>query len=178
MRNRLHHGQPSHYRSLYLATLAALFGSGIVSAADTAPVTAGDSGLMHFPNVRVEHAPQPAASGTAAVREAGLRAYRDRETRQLRAPLPEELARERARARPTISGQQHQDVRDRMIISPDGAIGYKLDQSHEVFTVVRRQPNGQLEEFCVVGPDSAQKLLDARTPAKKSPTPGRYRDER
>jgi hypothetical protein len=165
---------------LYLATIAALFGSGIVGAADTAPVTAGDSGLMHFPNVRVEHTPPPAASGQTAPQAAGLRAYIDPVTRQLRAPLPEELARQRARAGARTSGQQEPNAepRDRTIVSPGGGIGYKLDESHDVFVVVRRRPDGELEEFCVVGPDSTQKLLDDRMPAEKSPRPGRFADER
>ena len=168
---RLDHGTPWSYRPLYIATIAALLGSGIVGAAETAPVTLADeNGLMRFPNVQVINAPQPAATGRAAPQEGGLRAYIDPETRQLRAPLPEELERDRARA-----GHQDRnaDGRGREIVSRSGAIGVKLDESHDVSAVVRRRPDGALEEFCVVGPDSAQKLLDARMPPEKSLTSGR-----
>lgn len=174
MKERLDRGQP-----LYLATLAALLGSGIVSAAETAPVTAGDNGLMHFPNVRVEHAPQPARTGTTATTEAGVRAYIDPATRQLRAPLPEELARERERRRRAglDRAEQNADDHQRTIVTGDG-IGAKLDQSHEVFFVVRRQPSGELEELCIVGEDAARNLVEAQTPPATPLTTRRSRDER
>jgi len=150
---------------LYLAMTVALLGASIAGAADTAPTASSQNGVMTFPNVRVETAPSGATRIPASA-QTGMRAYIDPATGALRPASPEELMLESLQGQfAAYMLQQNPPLTE--FVTQSGAIGLRLDESQMVFSVVQKHPGGAFNEFCVVGPEQATKLLYMKTPANK-----------
>ncbi len=167
MEDRLNVCGARNQSPLYLAMIVALFAASVAGAADTAPTTSNQNGVMTFPNVRVVNAPHLATTAPAAPAQRGLRAYIDPATGALRPASPEELMLE------SLQGQfaaymLQQNAPPTEFVTQSGAIGLMLDESQMVFSVVQKREGGALNEYCVVGPELATKLLNLKAPASKS----------
>jgi hypothetical protein len=161
MRNELKSCGGRHRSPLYLATIVALLGAGAAGAADTTPMVPSKDGLLTLPNVRVVSAPQLA---TTPVAQAGMKAYIDPTTGQLRQPTQEELLAE-SRAGQLASTLQQQSLQQGTeFVTSSGAIGVTLGESSMVFSVVQKTDGGALAEFCVVGPEQAGKAMSLKAP--------------
>ena len=152
---------------LYVAVIVAMFGAGTAVAADTAASAPNQNGLMTFPNVRVVNSPQLATPQTTARGQTGFKAYIDPITGALREPTSDELMLE------SLQGQyrdflQAQDAVPTEFVTQSGAIGLLLPESSMMFSVVRKADDGSLNEFCVVGPEAAAKLMHFKAPASSA----------
>jgi hypothetical protein len=163
MRNELK-SRGRHRSPLYLATLVALLGAGAAGAADTASPVASKDSLMTFPNVRVVNAPQLATTPAPQAPQAGLRAYIDPATGQLRQPTPEELLAESQAGQLAKALRQQSVQQGTEFVTPSGAIGIQLDESSMAYSVVRKAEGGELAEFCVVGPEQVTKVMNLKAP--------------
>ena len=161
MRNRSKRRMTYPCGPLYLAAIAALSGANIAGAADTAPVSTPLKTLADFPNVRVVNAPELATPPATPAGQSGRRIYIDPETGKPRPPTDEELAAERLQAQTAAASKPQAAVEEQPPSEgPYGGVRYHVDESQMVFSVVRRQENGDLVEFCVVGPEQAAKVMD------------------
>jgi hypothetical protein len=164
---------------LYLATITALFGAGVAGAADTAPVVTHANGAMTFPNVRVVNAPE-LATPAAAADVSGRRIFIDPATGKPRPPTPEELAalRFEAQQAAALKSQAAAQVELRFH-QESGAIGAHLGESHMVNSVVRKQEDGRLIHFCIVGSEEqATKMMNLKAPSLRALQGKGGRDER
>jgi hypothetical protein len=132
-----------------------------VAAAQAQPAVTNASGLMTFPNVRIEHAPAPSAEPVAA---AGQRAFIDPVTKQLREPTAEEVAAletaERARslrlaASPTV-----------LVQNPNGSSTVILGDQYMVYTVATADGAGHVAVDHATGPEEAAAKVNAKPSAK------------
>lgn len=127
-------------------------------AAQPAPQAAAQS-----PAQAATPTPAPASSGvpgsgassppTGAAR--GLTVVRDAETGRLRAPTPDEM-RALQRKSPSVLAAPPQPT---MITGPDGRRHVQLGERGLVYSVVRRGPDGKLDQQCVHGLDAAGRVL-------------------
>jgi len=151
-------------RGGFLATLAAaLLGFGLAVA-----VQAGDcphsktNGSASASNAATG-APGPAqASGSAGTAVPGLRAFRDPETGQLRAPTAEEAA---ALTRLLASALAIPGTSP-VVQHANGMLSVQLGEEYMNDVVVRRNPDGTLAWVCVPHPQSGGVL---QAPPAKSP---------
>jgi hypothetical protein len=165
MEDRLNVRGARNLSPLYLAMIVALLGAGVAGAADMAPTAPNQNGVMTFPNVRVETAP-PHATRMPAAAQTGMRAYIDPATGALRPASPDELMLESLQGQfAAYMLQQSPPLTE--FVTQSGAIGIRLDESQMVFSVVQKSHDGALNEFCVVGPEQATKLLYLKAPANK-----------
>lgn len=139
-----------------------LLGWAVVAAhAATAapPQLPSEGGLLMLPNVRVENATRPVeGQGTRA--SAGVRAYKDRETGQLRKATPEEQQAEAEAPAPA-----NDPAGARVSVMANGRKSAALDETFMSYSVVRRNADGSLDTRCVTGETAAQHAMHARTPA-------------
>jgi hypothetical protein len=177
MRNELK-SRGRHRSPLYLATLVALLGAGAAGAADRASPASSKDGLMTFPNVRVVNAPQLATAPVPQAPQAGLRAYIDPETGQLRQPTQEELLAESQAGQLAKSLRQQSVQQGTEFVTPSGAIGMYLDDSFMSYSVVQKTESGALAEFCVVGPEQAAKVMNLKAPESSALQRKEIRDVR
>jgi len=164
--------------SPYLALVVAMLGIGVASAADIAPAPAGPNGLITLPNVRVVNRPDLAAVPSKRVAQQGFKAYIDPATGMLRDPTEEELQQE------SLAGFQAESLArllgsvDTQFVTSSGAIGLNLPESSMMFSVVQKADDGSLNEFCVVGPEAAGKLMSFKAPASSALNRKRVSDVR
>lgn len=144
-----------------------------LAVADSPPASSSTTGLMTFPNVRVENAPlarqEPAKSASQAE---GLIAAIDPETRQLR-PVTADEARQLS-ARPTIQTEPRTARRTaaatvdesavsdagQVVFGRDNAVGVKLGEEDMVYQVARKTDEGLVtEEYS--GADAAARAVSA-----------------
>lgn len=115
-------------------------------------------GLMTFPNVRLETAAVPVATGSGTRADAGLRAYRDEHTGQLRHPSLEEIVIEAAEA------PRANDPAGAVVTRlPNGSLRAALDDSFLSNFVVQRLDDGSLAMRCVVGDSKSTAWLRQAT---------------
>ena len=114
-----------------------------------------------FPNVRVVNAPQLA---TTPAPQAGMKAYIDPATGQLRQPTQEELVAESQAGQLASTLQQQSLQQGTEFVTSSGAIGVTLGESSMVFSVVQKTDSGALAEFCVVGPEQVAKVMNLKAP--------------
>lgn len=92
---------------------------------------------------------------------------RDAETGKLRAPTAEEAAAlapaPRAAARTSLRSAATSSAE---IVYPDGTVEMATDDSHMMYSVVRRNADGSLDRFCVQGKEQAAKVSKAKSFAK------------
>jgi hypothetical protein len=164
MRNELKSHGGRLRRPLYVATLLALFGAGAAGAADTAPMLPNKDGLLILPNVRVVNAPQLATAPVAQSSQAGMKAYIDPTTGQLRQPTEEDLVAESQAAQRAQTLTQQRFQQGTEFVTRSGAIGMRLDDSFMSYSGVQKTESGALVEFCVVGPEQAAKAMNLKAP--------------
>jgi hypothetical protein len=116
--------------------------------------TANNDGLMTFPNVSVINAPAAATTAPAAG-AAGMRAQKDRNTGQLRAPTGEEVAELEALTQAVPEAQ----VEVRQLAN--GAKAARLNEAYMSYSVVGKDASGNLTEQCVTGESAANHALHA-----------------
>ncbi len=179
MRNKPKHWGGRCRGPLSLGTIAALFGAGIAGAADTTPVVNHANGAMTFPNVRVVNAPE-LATPAAAANVSGRRIFIDPATGKPRPPTPEELAALRFEAQQAAALKSQAAAQIELRFHQEsGAIGAHLGESHMVNSVVQKQADGRLIQFCVVGSEErAAKLMNLKTPSLRALQGKGGRDER
>lgn len=138
----------------------------VVAAAQAAtaapPQLPAQDGLLVLPGVRVETAPRPVVSQPMRG-AAGVRAYKDRETGQLRKATPEEQQEE------ALAPAAANDATGaRVSVMAGGRKSAQLDESFMSYSVVRRTADGRLEAQCVTGESAAQHALHAGPNAKEA----------
>jgi hypothetical protein len=180
MRNKLRHHGLRRSGPLCLATIAALFGAGIAGADATAPVVSHANGAMTFPNVRVVNAPELATSFTTPTGQSGRRIFVDPATGKPRPPTQEELGALRFEARKAAALKSHAAPQIELRFHREsGAIGAHLGESYMVNSVVQKQEDGRLIQFCVVGSETqAAKMMNLKTPSLRALQGKGGRDER
>ena len=100
--------------------------------------------------------------------ESGMRAARDAQTGQVRAPTAEEsrtldaaAARTRAAKGAKRVGMASGAVNPQSTMTADGAVQLELDESTLSYSVARRNADGTIEMVCVEGSEAANKALKA-----------------
>jgi hypothetical protein len=168
MEDKLNNDDGRNRTPLYLAMVVAMLGAGVANAADIVPAPDGPNGLIAFPHVRVVNRPDLAAAPSKAVARQGFKAYIDPATGMLRDPTQEELQQESIAGLVAEWLAQLQSNVDVQFVTPSGAIGLNLPESSMMFSVVQKGDDGSLNEFCVVGPEAAEKLKRFKAPASSA----------
>ena len=147
------------------AVLAAASAIALVSASSLAgaatPQLASKDGLLVLPNVKIVAVTPAQAEGLAKApghRENGLKAYKDKDTGQLRKANPEELLDEAvaaARSNDASTVEVHS--------SPLGGQVAVLNDSFMSDLVVHKTADGKFEEQCVTGDEAAKRALVSTT---------------
>lgn len=144
--------------AIFAGVCAAAAGAQVALAAP--PVLESKGGLLVLPNVRVERSSQP-VDGTASamgIGSAGVRAYKDHETGQLRKATPEELVEEAKVAAPANNA-----AATRVTSYANGRKSGLLDESFMSYSVVRRGEGGKFDTECVTGETAAQHALHGKS---------------
>jgi len=146
---------------LYAATLGAACVAALVIASPLAsaasPQLVSKDGLLVLPNVKIAAVTSAQADGLAKAsshRENGLKAYKDKDTGQLRKANPEELLDEAvaaARSNDASTVEVHS--------SPLGGQVAVLNDSFMSDLVVHKTADGKFEEQCVTGDEAAKRAL-------------------
>jgi len=164
MQNKLKFHGGRNLSPLYAAVIIALAGASAAGAADTAYITSSKDGVMTFPNVRVVNSPQVAPERAPAAATAGFKAYIDANG-ALRGPTADELLQESQASLQAATLQAQTALPAMEFVTVGGAVGMKLDESQMLFSVVQKDENGELNEFCVTGPEAAAQLMAVKAPA-------------
>ena len=109
------------------------------------------NGAMTFPNVTVVNKPQ-AATTAAADSQAGMRAFKDGVTGQMRKPTAEELN--------TAAAEPRARSVAREFVTRHGIAGVALDESFLQYAVASRRSDGTFAEACVPGAANAEALVN------------------
>ena len=103
-----------------------------------------------------------------AAPEAGMRAARDAQTGQVRAPTAEEsktldaaAAKLRAAKGDRRVGMASGTLNPQALTHADGTVEQELDESTLSYSVARRNADGTVEMVCVQGKDAASKAMKA-----------------
>jgi hypothetical protein len=108
------------------------------------------NGAMTFPNVQVVNKPQAATA--MADSQAGMRAFKDGVTGQMRKPTAEELN--------TAASETRSSSAPREFVTRNGVAGVALDESFLQYAVVSRRSDGTFAEACVPGAANAEALIN------------------
>jgi hypothetical protein len=125
--------------------------------AQPAPQTSAHS---HAQSPAPSSAPAPGTTSTTAGPAQGLTVVRDAETGRLRAPTPDEM-RALQRRGPSPPAAPPQPT---MVTGPDGRRHVQLGERGMVYSVVKRGPDGKLDQQCVHGADAAGRVLAQPAP--------------
>jgi hypothetical protein len=131
----------------------------------SAQSSAEQNGLMSFPNVSLEHAPQAATEPSRApASAAGMRVYIDPVTKERRAQTLEEAQREAAVSvkRPVagkVGAQAASDTSRARRYGPGNTVMVMLGDESTVYQVMHRDPGGEISQQCVTGKDAAAQAL-------------------
>lgn len=120
------------------------------AAADATP--GAQSGLLVLPNVRIQSATPAQLKQASAATQAQGRAFKDKDTGQLRAPTPEELI--QASSQPEAASAPVE-----IVTRPDGSRVAALGEESMAHSVVHRDADGNLHKECVAGSKPAAKAL-------------------
>ena len=105
-------------------------------------------------------APASGTTSTTAGPAQGLTVVRDAETGRLRAPTPDEMrALQRTGPSPLAAPPQ-----PTMVTGPDGRRHVQLGERGMVYSVIKRGPDGKLDQQCVHGADAAGRALAQPAP--------------
>jgi hypothetical protein len=144
--------------STFLGAVALLAGA---QAASAETVAHPEAGVLRLPNVRIEVASpsQIAAASRAGTNpsQAGLRAYKDPETGELRDQTPEEMMEAGGTAKAGAARAAKS-----AFASPQGGIIIPLDDSFMSNSVVSKDAAGKIHMQCVTGDDAAHAALDGK----------------
>lgn len=135
-------------RPMVLAALAVASASAFADAGNAS----GNNGAMTFANVNVVSAAIPAATAPTAG-SAGMRAQKDKDTGELRAPTAAEVAELDARAKSAPAPQIN--VR----AAATGGLVAKLDDSFLSYEVAHKDASGKLVKQCVTGESAADHAM-------------------
>ena len=127
-----------------------------------APEFPSAGGLLVLPNVRVEMAQQPVDGKSMLGRQNGMKAYKDRETGQLRKVTPEEMQ-EEAQSTPPDNNAANA----RVTTSASGGKSAQLDESFMSYAVVRKGADGKVDMQCVTGESQLKAALKGQVVAKE-----------
>jgi hypothetical protein len=90
----------------------------------------------------------------------GLVVVKDAVTGKMRAPTPEEMRALRAAAPPNAAMSSARPAAAPSMTRADGARGVRVGDSHMVYEVVTRGPDGKLSSQCVQGLEAAERALN------------------
>ena len=135
-----------------IPVLALSVAIGSPAAADDKVAPAAQAGLLVLPNVRIQSATPAQLKQASARNQDQGRAFKDKDTGQLRAPTPEELI--RSASEPETASPP---VEIRTL--PDGSRMAALGDEAMAHSVVHRDADGALHKECVAGAKSASKAL-------------------
>lgn len=144
-----------------IPALALSVAIGTPAAADDSSASGAQSGLLVLPNVRIQPATPAQLKQAQARSQATGRAFKDKDTGQLRAPTPEELI--QASSEPEAASGPVE-----VVTLPNGARVAALGEESMAHSVVHRDADGALHEECVAGAKAAAKAL--ATPASPGAT--------
>ena len=137
----------------------------VVFAAASAAVIAnndnpgtGNNGAMTFANVNVVNAPV-VTGATDVAGSAGMRAQKDKDTGELRAPTASEVAELDASPKAKMTPPVAQIT---LRTLPSGIHQAILTEEFMSYEVVRKDANGKLVEQCVTGESSATHALQVK----------------
>ncbi len=109
-----------------------------------------------------------ACAPALAAADAGMRAARDAQTGQVRAPTAEEskaldaaAAKVRAAKGDRRVGMASGKINPQAVTHADGTVEQELDESSMSYSVARRNADGTVEMVCVQGKDAASKAMKA-----------------
>lgn len=121
-------------------------------AAAADPTSGAQSGLLVLPNVRIQSATPAQLKQASARTQVQGRAFKDKDTGQLRAPTPEELI--QASSEPEAASAPVE-----VVTLPNGTRIAALGEEAMAHSVVHRDADGKLHKECVAGSKSAAKAL-------------------
>jgi hypothetical protein len=131
----------------------------VVLAAASAAVFANNdnpnNGAMTFANVNVVNAPAPAGA-TDVAGSAGMRAQKDQDTGELRAPTASEAAELDAHSKAKMTSPVAQVT---LRTLPNGIHAATLTEEFMSYEVVQKDANGKLVQQCTTGESSATHAL-------------------
>jgi hypothetical protein len=91
-----------------------------------------------------------------AAGQEGMVVVRDPLTGQFRAPTPAEM---KALAPVPAASMRTPATQSMVVVNPNGTSSMRLDESSQVYEVVRRAPDGKLVKQCVQGEQAAERAL-------------------
>lgn len=104
-----------------------------------------------------------------AAEAAGMRVIRDAATGQLRPQTAEEMKAIEASTKPTKTLKSAQPrglltgrVNPQPVQHADGSVEQELDDSSQIFSVVRRNKDGSLDTACITGKQAADEAVRTR----------------
>lgn len=145
--------------ALRAVPLAVLALTAAAAHAQSVPQLQSRDGVLVLPNVQVRQGPV-AQDAAPALARSGMRAFKDHETGQLRAPTPEEQI---AVAAEPVDASTPAVVRR----AANGALMASAGSNTMSYSIAQRTAKGQIETVCVTGEDAASKAL-AGKPAKNA----------
>lgn len=95
----------------------------------------------------------------AHAQDPGMVVVRDPVTGEMRAPTPAELR--ALRTLPPQGAAQQPPQQAQSVVRPDGSRSVKLGENSMVYSVVKRDAGGKLNEECVHGHDAAEHAVGA-----------------
>ena len=151
-----------------VAAVSATAASVPASAAEATRVAdsgnAHADGMMQFPNVTVVSTDKPAnLAATAPAAASGMRAFKDKDTGQLRSPTVEEMT--EATAAQPAQRSARAPLASRTLST--GMRAVLLDSSFNAYAVARKSADGGLEMECAEGESKALAAVTA-APAKEN----------
>jgi hypothetical protein len=108
----------------------------------------------------VLHSPARAAG------QDGMVAVRDPQTGQMRAPTAAEL--QALAPAPVATLRAQVPLSSMVVTNPNGSRSLRLGERGQIYSVVKRAPDGKLVEQCVQGEDAASRALTQAAPASNN----------
>lgn len=142
-----------------------LFAASALAGDGTPP--SQQAGLLVLPNVKVQYANAAQREIAASVTPlSGMRAFKDRETGQLRGATPEEMVEMGNEGPPSPSARARAKAQPSRVLS-NGTRAATLGAAGLSYSVVARDAAGNLEAACARNEDTVQKVLSGQAIAKE-----------
>jgi hypothetical protein len=153
-----------HVRALArpIATVVLVAASAAAFANNDTPAT-GDNGAMTFANVKVVNKPATIDT-TGTTVSAGMRAAKDQDTGEFRAPTASEVAELDAQAKAAKNAAKPNAAKTTQVTvrkTDHGTQAISAGDEFMSYEVVHKDANGKLVEQCVTGEKAADQALSA-----------------
>lgn len=140
-----------------------MFAAGAQVAFAAQPAQPAETGLLKLPNVRIENATptqvQAAAKAGKGNVQAGVRAFKDKDSGNLRDQTPEEMVEDGVASQQQAAAKAAPTQAASVISSSTGRAVVLVDESFMSNTVAAKDASGKLTMECVTGKDAATKAI-------------------